>query len=92
MNAMHMLKTANRNQPVDYFMLQEPQGEGPLVGTLAGREIPECMTDGYGRHFRFAGIAPRLQNGRYDLDALRPGECLVEPGLIYVHEPGRRSK
>ena len=87
-----MLKAAHRNPPLDYFMVQEPQGEGSLVGTFAGREIPERMTDCYGRHFRFAGVAPRLRNGGYDLDALRPGECLVEPGLIYVHEPEPRPK
>jgi len=74
---------------VDYFMLQEPHGEGPLVGTYAGCAIPECMTDCFGCHYRFAGIASRLTDGRYDLDALRPGEWLVEPGLIYAGEKRR---
>ena len=92
MNPMIMSRATNRNRPVDYFMLQEPHGEGPLVGTFAGQEISESMTDYLGQHYRFVGIAPRLQDGRYDVDALRPGEWLVEPGLIYANEPKRGRK
>lgn len=73
-------------RPLDYFMLQEPHAEGPLVGTFAGCAITEHMTDCFGCRYRFAGVAPRLANGRYDVDALQPGEWLVEPGLIYVQE------
>lgn len=88
-----MPKHAHGSRPVDYFMLQEPHGEGPLVGTFAGQAISECVTDYFGHRYRFAGIAPRLQDGRYDVDALAVGEWLVEPGLIYVRDPnGRRSK
>ncbi len=84
------LPRANRSRPVEYFMLQEPQGEGPAVGCFAGQAISERMTDYLGQHYRFAGIAPRLRDGRYDVDALRPGEWLVEPGLIYARETGPR--
>jgi hypothetical protein len=93
MNQMPMLRATHRNRPVDYFMLQEPHGEGPSVGSFAGRAISECVTDYLGEHYRFAGIAPRLADGRYNLDALHPGEWLVEPGLIYAHEgEPRRSR
>jgi hypothetical protein len=91
LNPVIMSKASNRNRPVDYFMLQEPQGEGPPVGTFAGQAIAERMTDYLGHHYRFAGVAPRLQDGRYDVDALRPGEWLVEPGLIYASESRRSS-
>ena len=77
----------SRSRPVDYFMLQEPQGEGSVVGIFAGQAISECMTDYLGARYRFSGIAPRLADGRYDVDALQPGEWLVEPGLIYASEP-----
>jgi hypothetical protein len=87
-----MSRFRNRNQPVDYYMLQEPRGEGPSVGSFAGQAISERMTDYLGDRYRFVGIAPRLSNGRYDTGALRPGEWLVEPGLIYAREaPARRS-
>jgi hypothetical protein len=95
MNQTPMPRATHRSRPVDYFMLQEPHGEGPSVGSFAGQAISERMTDYLGQHYRFAGIAPRLRDGRYDVDALRPGEWLVEPGLIYAHESNprrRRSK
>jgi hypothetical protein len=90
LNPVIMSKATNRNRPVDYFMLQEPHGEGARVGTFAGEAIAEGMTDCFGRHYRFVGVAPRLPDGRYDVDALRPGEWLVEPGLIYASD--RQSK
>ena len=83
---------ADRRRPVEYYTLQEPRGEGPAVGSFAGTAISERVIDDRGRSYRFAGIAPRLRDGRYDVDALRPGEWLVEPGLIYASEPRRRSK
>jgi hypothetical protein len=73
-------------------MLQKPKGEGPLIGTFAGQPISERMIDLFGRCYRFVGIAPRLQDGRYDVDAIRPGEWLVEPGLVYAGEPRRHLK
>jgi hypothetical protein len=85
------VRTAFSNRrAVEYFMLQEPRGEGPLVGTFAGRAIPERMTDCFGSRYRFAGIASRLSDGRYDVDSLQPGEWLVEPGLIYASEASSR--
>ena len=77
---------------VDYFMLQDPHGEGPLVGTYAGCAIRERMTDCFGCHYRFAGIALRLTDGRYDVETLQPGEWLVEPGLIYASDQRRVRK
>jgi hypothetical protein len=31
----------------------------------------------------YAGVAPRRLDGEFDIDALRPGEFIVKPGLIY---------
>jgi hypothetical protein len=71
-------------RPVEYYLLVEPQPCGRLVGYYAGRPIPEFVTDAYGTHYIYAGVAPRLLNGRYDLEALRRDEWLVEPGLVYA--------
>ena len=90
LNPVVTLRASNRNRPLDYFMLQEPHGDGAPVGTFKGSAIPEGMTDYFGQHYHFAGVAPRLQDGRYDVDALRPGEWLVEPGLIYASD--RRAR
>jgi hypothetical protein len=92
MNQTPLPRAAKRSRPVDYFMLQEPHGEGPSVGSFAGQAISERIIDYLGQCYRFAGIAPRLGDGRYDVDALRAGEWLVEPGLIYASETGGRSK
>jgi len=75
-------------RPVEYFILVEPRPDGPIIGRYAGHAIAEAVVDYFGRRFTYAGIAPRLRNGRYDVDSLRAGEWIVEPGLIYYADPG----
>jgi len=89
---MPMSRIASRSRPVDYYILQEPRGEGPVVGTFAGQAICERVIDFLGDCYRFVGIAPRLRDGRYDTEALRAGEWLMEPGLIYAHEARPRRE
>jgi hypothetical protein len=80
----HWPARGNRSRiPVDYFMLLEPQPDGPTVGFYADQEIAAAVIDADGRRYLYAGVAPRLRSGRYDLDALREDEWLVEPGLVY---------
>jgi hypothetical protein len=68
-------------------MLADPRPEGPVLGYFAGQAIPTAVVDLFGHRFTYAGIASRLRSGRYDVDSLRPGEWLVEPGLIYYRDP-----
>src|SRR5262249_2760615 len=75
------------DRPVDYLILTEPSAAGPVIGQYAGRPIYAAVVDYFGRRFSYAGIAPRLRNGRYDVGALQPGEWIVEPGLIYFGDP-----
>jgi hypothetical protein len=70
-------------RPVEYLVLVEPRPAGPVVGFLAGNPIPEAVVDYFGRRYVYAGVAPRRRNGKYDGDALRRGEWIVEPGLVY---------
>ena len=70
-------------RPVDYFMLLGPRADGPTLGTYAGKPISEMVVDADGRRYFYVGVAPRLGNGRYDLDALGADEWLVDPGLVY---------
>lgn len=74
-------------RPVEYYLLLEPQPYGRLVGYYADLPIPEFVTDADGTHYTYAGVAPRLADGRYDLEALRRDEWLVEPGLVYAVTP-----
>jgi hypothetical protein len=76
------------DRPVEYFILMEPRADGPVVGYLDGRPIPAAVVDYWGRHYSYAGVAPRQRSGRYDIEALGPGEWIMEPGLVYRHDGG----
>ncbi|OHV63072.1 hypothetical protein LCM4577_22930 [Mesorhizobium sp. LCM 4577] len=82
-----------RSIPVEYFILRvlEPDAtqegaEGKVVGHVGGRPIFETVTDCFGERFHYVGLAPRDSERRYDIEALSPGEWIVEPGLIYRSE------
>jgi hypothetical protein len=78
--------TAGR--PVEYSILIEPRPDGQVIGYYAGRPIAAAVVDHFGRRFTYAGVAPRLRSGTYDVGSLRPGEWIVEPGLVYYADPG----
>lgn len=68
---------------LEYFLLHEAKAAGPSVGIFADRDIPASVSDEFGRRYVFAGLAPRQLNGEFDLDALRVGEFIMQPGLVY---------
>ncbi|MFO1057752.1 MAG: hypothetical protein U1E53_12395 [Dongiaceae bacterium] len=72
--------------------LDEPQPEGPVIGSYAGAAIAATVVDLKGRRYRFAGVMPRRAEGCYDLGALAEGEWIVEPGLIYRWDGTEESK
>jgi len=76
-------------RPVEYFILVEPHADGPVVGYYGGRPIPAAVVDYFGRRYSYAGVAPRRRSGQYDVEALAPGEWIIEPGLVY-RDTGRR--
>jgi hypothetical protein len=78
-----------RPRPVEYFILMEPRPDGPVVGYLDGRPIPAAVVDCWGRHYCYAGVAPRRPSGQYDVESLRAGEWIMEPGLVYRHDGGK---
>jgi hypothetical protein len=80
-----------RPQPVEYFTLIEPRADGPVLGFFGDDPIPSAVVDCFGHRYVYSGLAPRLQNGRYNVIRLSPGEWIVEPGLVYRRtrsEPG----
>ena len=81
--------TIETRRPVEYFMLVEPRADGPVVGYYAGRPIADAVVDCFGRRFTYMGAAPRRICGQYDVESLRPGEWIVEPGLVYYGDPGQ---
>lgn len=77
----------HRNIPVEYFVLAVTRSEGPVVGYLADVPIYEHVVDAWGMRYEYAGLVPRKVDGRFDVEALRPGEWIVRPGgFIYVSE------
>lgn len=75
-----------RNVPTEYFVLAHLKNTGAVIGWLADHPISETVIDGHGLRYRYVGVAPRGPDGRYDVDALRPGEWIVQPGLVYALE------
>ena len=74
---------AVREDRTDYYLIVEPRPEGETIGVFADRPISEAVRDCFGRSYDFVGAAPRRQNGLFDIDALKPGEFIVPPGLVY---------
>ena len=64
-------------------LVVEPHPCGCIIGTFAGEPIGEVVTDRFGRHFVYAGLASVRSDGRYNIETLKTGEFIVEPGLLY---------
>lgn len=75
-----------RNFPTEYFVLANLRNKGAVIGRLADHPISEVVIDDRGSSYRYVGAAPRGADGRYDVEALRPGEWIVQPGLVYALE------
>ncbi|OCP00500.1 MULTISPECIES: hypothetical protein [unclassified Ensifer] len=86
-NGFKLTAKASRRLPTEYFVLADIQQEGAVIGFLAGQPIREMVIDHDGLRYRFVGVAPRLPSGGFDVLALRPGEWIVQPGLIYAADP-----
>jgi len=77
--------------PVEYFMLHDVTPVGRSIGVYANKRISEVIIDPLGQRYVYAGIVPRQWDGKFDLDALKAGEFIVQPGLIYRREQIKRS-
>lgn len=76
-----------RSFPIEYYVLKNvaPGGSG-VVGYFAGLPILAEVIGPSGRRYCYAGLAPRLRDGRFDVASLRPGEWFLEPGLVYASD------
>lgn len=86
-NGFKLSRRASRRLPTEYFMLAGVAFEGAVIGSLGGCPIQEAVRDGDGLVYRFVGVAPRLAGGGFDVLALRTGEWIVKPGLVYAADP-----
>ena len=81
----------NHSQPQradTYSIMVEPRPAGATIGLYRGLPIAERVVDQFDRRFTFAGIIGRRRDGQYDVNALKPGQFVVEPGLVYDLEVG----
>ncbi|WP_225906526.1 hypothetical protein [Ensifer canadensis] len=83
-NAFRLAPKQSRRLPTEYFILANVRFEGQVVGYLAGRPIREIATDGGGLRYQFVGVAARNVAGGPDVQSLRKGEWIVQPGLVYA--------
>ena len=77
--------TGTRAVPLAYYVL-DVEREGPVIGSLNGQPIAATVVDRDGHAYVFTGLAPRHRDGRLDVEALKPNEWIVRPGLVYQLE------
>jgi hypothetical protein len=71
-----------------YSIMVEPRPAGATIGLYRGLPIAERVVDRFNRHFTYVGVIGRRRDGQYDVDALKPGQFVVEPGLVYGLDTG----
>jgi hypothetical protein len=76
----------------DFLVVVDPQPEGPILGMFGEHKIASTVVDRFGRRYDYVGIATRLWMGRCDADAIKYGEWLVEPGLVYRLQATKRPR
>jgi hypothetical protein len=71
-------------QRTDIFsIVVEPRPVGPVIGFYHDLPIAERVVDLFGRRFTYAGVIGRRRDGQYDVDGLKSGQFIVEPGIVY---------
>ncbi len=81
-----------QERPLPYFILNEAEPSGRTIGYLGDVPIAEAVTDCFGKSYVYVGLAPRTWGGDIDVDALKRGEFILPPNLVYrLCSPPRAS-
>ena len=84
LNSYRLQRLPPRQQRPDIFSIMvEPRPAGPVIGFYRDLPIAERVVDLFGRCFTYAGIIDRRRDGQYDVDGLKSGQFIVEPGMVY---------
>ena len=84
LNSYRLQQLPPRQQRPDIFSIMiEPRPAGPVIGFYRDLPIAERVVDLFGRCFTYAGIIDRRRDGQYDVDGLKSGQFIVEPGMVY---------
>ena len=70
-------------RPLNFFVLNGATPSGLTIGKLGDSAISEFVTDQFGHRYRYVGLASRTWSGEINVEALRPGEFILPPGLVY---------
>ena len=74
-------------RPLVYSYLNGAEPAGVAIGQLGKQRIYDVVTDYFGKRYRYVGLAPRRWSGEIDVDALKDGEFILAPCLVYRLEP-----
>jgi hypothetical protein len=94
-HSIWLTSKVSRRVPTEYFVLANLREQGAIIGRLAGHPIADTVVDASGSRYRYVGVATRDADGRFNVEALRAGEWIVQPGLVYAVEgktPSTQSK
>jgi hypothetical protein len=85
--------TFHRPYPREFFMLRDTRSVGTVIGHYDGHDIAEKIIDCDGNRYTYHGLARYRLDGRLDLEALKPGQYVVEPCFVYALDAksGRRK-
>jgi hypothetical protein len=85
---MYRVIQASPQRADTYSIMVEPRPAGATIGLYRGLPIAERVIDQFDRCFTYVGVIGRRGDGQYDVNALKPGQFVVEPGLVYDLEVG----
>ena len=89
LNSYRLQRLPPRQQRPDIFSIMvEPRPAGPVIGFYRDRPIAERVIDLFGRRFTYAGVIGRRRDGQYEVDRLKSGQFIAEPGIVYDLEAG----
>jgi hypothetical protein len=71
------------SRSLEYAILDRVTGLCACIGSFGGQPIHEFVKDQFGGEYEYVGAAPRMHDGTFDPAALRVGEFILPPGLIY---------
>ena len=83
LNTYRLQQLPPSQRPDIFSILVEPHPAGSVIGIYHDRPIAERVVDLFGRRFTYAGVIGRRRDGQYDVDRLKSGQFIVEPGIVY---------
>ena len=88
LNTYRLQQLPPSQRPDTFSIMVEPRPAGPVIGFYRDRPIAERVVDLFGRRFTYAGVISRRRDGQFDVERLKSGQFIAEPGIVYDLEAG----